>query len=561
MTQPPYPGSPPPGSGWPGPGPQGPGWQGPGPQGSGWQGPAWQGPGPQGSGWQAGPQGPGSQGPGWQGPAWQGPSSPPAPGWPGAADGQPSEPAGRPRGLRRGLVLTGVAVGVLAIGGTGYAVASYLSGGGAQPEEVLPADTLALVKVDLDPAANQKMAVSSLLDQFPDLVEDQGDLRNTLLTPLLEDNPWGLSYDRDVEPWLGDRMAVAVVPDESSEAGVAPVVVLAVTDRDRMTDELGAVDAADFAFAVRDDYVLISQTQELVDRLADEDGASLADDEDYSGDLDALDGDQVAVAWADLAGVEEVVGAAVGEVAPGLGAEALTGRVVIGVHAESDALEVVGLTRGVAPAQAPGAGEPTRLVTDLPEDTVAALSVSGLGDAAVTGWTSVVDAGLPPEAVEQLAALGLQLPDDLRTVLGSDLVVAVLGDVSSPQFGARVVTEEPERAAGLVGDALDSPEIGLPVVTVPLADGYVVASDPDVADQLGEDGGLGDTEAFRAAVEDPDGAGAVAFVDLGAVVDQLAAEGGETAAEAEKVAALGALGFSVSTTGDDGRFVLRITTR
>jgi hypothetical protein len=114
------------------------------------------------------------------------------------------------------------------LGGTGYAVASYLSGGGPQPVEVLPADTLAFAKLDLDPAADQEAdqeaAVAPLLQQFPDLGAggDDGDLRSTLVTPLLEENPWGLSYDGDVEPWLGDRMAVAAVPSPVPRPGSPP---------------------------------------------------------------------------------------------------------------------------------------------------------------------------------------------------------------------------------------------------------------------------------------------------------------------------------------------------
>jgi hypothetical protein len=81
----------------------------------------------------------------------------------------PPEPDGSRRHLGRGLVLAGVAAGALVLGGTGYAVASDVSGGGAQPEEALPADALAFAKLDLDPAASQKAAVASLLDEFPDL--------------------------------------------------------------------------------------------------------------------------------------------------------------------------------------------------------------------------------------------------------------------------------------------------------------------------------------------------------------------------------------------------------
>ncbi len=498
-----------------------------------------------------------------------GPPPPPDAHWSGADeihDGlppAPPEPAGSARRARRGLLFAGAATGALVLGGTGYAVASYLSGGGAQPEEALPADTLAFAKLDLDPAATQKAAAFALLEQFPDLRTggDDGDLKSALVTPLLEDDRWGLSYDSDVEPWLGDRMAVAAVPDPGSEAGIASVVVLAVTDQEVMTDRLGAVEDADFAFAVRDDHVLIGETQETVDRLAATE-STLAEDEDYTGDLAALDGDQVAVAWADLAGLQDVLGGTMASVGADLGGQPLTGRMVLGVHAEADALEVEGLTRDVtAPTGAVAATEPTRLVLDLPEDTLAALSISGLGDGVAEAWTSAEGTGVPPEIEEQIAALGVDLPDDLRTILGSDFVVAVLGDVAAPQFGVRAVTEDPQRAVQVLGEVLGSPDISLPVSATALEDGYVLSTDRAVADALAEDGGLGGTGAFRAAVADPDTAGAIGFVDLGALVDQFAGQGGDTAAEAEKWAALQALGFSATTTDDGSRFVLRITTR
>ena len=491
-----------------------------------------------------------------------GPTPPSDGGWSGADEihsglpSAPAEPDAGGRRVRKGLLLAGATAGVLVLGGTGYAVATYVSGGGAQPEEVLPADTLAVVKLDLDPAAGQKMAVSSLLDRFPSLTsaEDDDDLRKTLVTPLLADNEWGLTYERDVEPWLGNRMAVAAVPDPGSEAGVAGVVVLAVTDEAAMTESLGAVPDAGFAFAVRDDFVLLGETQELVDRLAAS-GSTLAEDTLYSEDVDALDGDQLAVAWADLAGLQGVVPMA----EAGLGGQTLSGRVVLGVHAEDDALEIEGLARGTAPVQSTAGREPTRLVGELPADTVAALSVSGLGEALTTSWATLEDTGMPPEFQEQLDALGLDLPDDLGAVLGTDLALAVTGDLSAPSFGARVRTDDPQRAAEVLDRVIGDAD--LPVGVVPLDDGYVLASDQPLADALAEDGGLGDTEAFRAAVADPDDAGAVGFVDLGTLIDLVVAEGGDDATQAQEYAALDAVGFSASTTDDGGRLVLRITTR
>ena len=491
-----------------------------------------------------------------------GPTPPSDGGWSGADEihsglpSAPAEPDAGGRRVRKGLLVAGATAGVLVLGGTGYAVASYVSGGGAQPEEVLPADTLGFVKLDLDPAAGQKMAVSSLLDRFPSLTdgEDDEDLKSTLVTPLLADNDWGLTYDRDVEPWLGNRMAVAAVPDPASEAGVAPVVVLAVTDEDAMTQRLGSIPDAGFAFAVRDDFVLLGETQELVDRLAAS-GSTLDEDADYTEDLDALDGDQVAVAWADLAGLQGVVPMA----EAGLGGQTLSGRVVLGVHAEDDALEVTGLARGTAPVASSVGTEPTGLVADLPADTVAALSVSGLGESVTASWADLEESGVLAEFQEQIDALGLDLPADLGTVLGSDLALAVTGDLSAPSFGARVRTDDPQRAVDVLDRVLGDAD--LPVGVVPLDDGYVLASDQPLADALAEDGGLGDTAAFRAAVPDPDDAGAVGFVDLGKIIDLVIAEGGDDATQAQDFAALGALGFNASTTDDGGRFVLRITTR
>jgi hypothetical protein len=53
------------------------------------------------------------------------------------------------------------------------------------------------------------------------------------------------------------------VPAEDSPEGVVPGVALAVTDEQRMTEALDrARQGADFGFAVRDGYVLITDSQE-----------------------------------------------------------------------------------------------------------------------------------------------------------------------------------------------------------------------------------------------------------------------------------------------------------
>jgi hypothetical protein len=306
------------------------------------------------------------------------------------------------------VVVVGTAVVGTLVVGAGFAVASYLGGGGTQPEEVLPGDTIAYAKVDLDPAMSQKTAALSLLQRFPDLDDGEGsDLTGTLLSPLLEDGTYGLDFETDIEPWLGDRIAVAAVPAPGADLGMTAVTALAVDDDRVMADALRAArDDADFGFAVRDGYVLLAESQDTADRLAD-DERTLADDADFAGDREALGGDRIAVAWADLPAAQTALAAspAFAEVTGGMGldGEEFSGRLILGVHAEADALVMEGLDFSVSDVgPGPQADGPTQLVHELPEDTLAALSMSDLGELATTAWEKADASGALQEELESL---------------------------------------------------------------------------------------------------------------------------------------------------------------
>ncbi len=471
----------------------------------------------------------------------------------------PAEDGEGKRRSRRGIAIGATVAGALVIGGAGYAVASFLSGGGPQPEDVLPSDTIAFVKLDLDPAAGQKTAAMSLLEKFPALGDGVDDVREDLVGQLLEVSDADLSYQQDVEPWLGDRMAVAAVPDAESDGGVAPVLVLAVDDQQAMGDTLREVrDRLGVGFAVRDDFLLVAQDQETADRIAAEE-SRLSEDGRYAGDLDALGGDQIAVAWADLSAAQNLFGAALGEAAGGLATQPLSGRVILGVHADDDALELVGMDFSVSDVgPGPRPTEPTELIQNLPDGTLGAVSVSGAGETVVRAYEQFAEGGTLAEMEQQLASLGLDLPDDLRAVLGTDLVVAVFGDVENPGFGARVATDDPERAIEVIDRLANEPEFGLPVRPEPVEGGYLLTSNPYVGQTLTADGGLGDTDAFQAAVPAAEDATAVGFANLATIIEQIPESDGF---RRDDYAALDAVGFSSTPTDEGSRFVLRITTR
>ncbi len=127
------------------------------------------------------------------------------------------------------IVGAGVAAVVVGAGATTWAAFSFFNSG-PQAAEAFPADTLALVSIDLDPSASQKVAAFKLANRVPSLKDDLGlhsgdDLRRKLFDGLI-DSECDLDYDDDVEPWIGSSAGVGVV----GRTDPKPVLALAVTD-------------------------------------------------------------------------------------------------------------------------------------------------------------------------------------------------------------------------------------------------------------------------------------------------------------------------------------------
>lgn len=556
----------------------------------------------------------GSGGPGGPGPERLSPEPPRASG---------AGPAGRRRVLVGGAAL---AVAGL-VGGGAWAATSFL-GGGAQPSEVLPAGTLGYVSVDLDPSGRQKIEALRTLRAFPAFREAVGldtgdDVRRYLFEQTLgEGGCADLDFDDDVAPWLGDRFAVAVVPAAGEEDQPRPVAVVQVSDAGAAADGLDALracaGAGPLGYAVEGDWAVLATTDDAARAVvaAAADG-SLADDADFTrwtgelepGVLTAYAAPEVGAAF--LAAVESAASAngslpepsgdpladlaqgfafglgGTGEVPDELRRQAEAFRGAAGaVRFDDGALELDVAVGGdeelLAEAAGTAGGEAVR---SLPEDTAAALGVGF-----VDGWADTLvdrlESGLGAQAelalgspVEDLLALaeretGLQLPEDLETLLGDSLALAVGGGFSvraaeaSPDgadvpVGAKVIgdAEGVQRVLGALDRAL-----GFGRVVGDDAEGDVVAIGPsaDYRRELLEDGGLGDTERFEAVVEGADEASAVLFVDLDATWVQELVETSRAGGGADDLVAnlepLSALGASSRVEGGTARFALRITT-
>jgi len=478
------------------------------------------------------------------------------------------EPASRSgvRGRGRGLAVALVAAGVLEVAGGAVVVAGFLAGGGAQPEDALPAGVLGMVKLDLDPAAGQKLAAYRLLERFPSTaasVQDADSVKDDLLSDLLGDAD-GLDYAEDVKPWIGDRAGVALLP-----AGDQPAPLAAVAYTDRAGAEKGlrrvAAEAGDtfFAFSENADFVLIGPIQEVVDEAATAQEV-LANDDSWRKGMAALDGDQIVTGWADLSRLMELLPQESREQAAqvyGLGGDlGLSGTFVMGAHAGEGHVELVARTvdlrSSVQATTAVGGSPSSGLLTGLPADTLAALSVTDLGPGVAEAFRTAYSAQDPLGLIAYAAQLGIALPDDLAALLGQDIAVAAFPDGG---FGARSRTEQVDAAFG-TASAVAEALLGAasPDVLRRLEDGVAVGTDPAALDAVtSSDGGLGGTAAFRAAVPEAEGAGILLYVDIAGALARF----GDPAELDEELSQLQSLGVSSRRDARNATARFRLTLR
>jgi hypothetical protein len=507
-------------------------------------------------------------------------AQPPYPGAAGSPAGYLYPPTGGPEAFpvvappRRRRTGRWIAAGVAALvviagGAVGAYAYSALSGGGPQPESVLPSTTIAFAKIDLDPAANQKIALYRLSHKFPStsgLIPSENDLKDSVLTKVLSNASIGLNYERDIKPWLGDRAAAAAVPDPSNHdpdsSGVDAVIVLAYRDETKMRAALSQFQAANpdtsIGYVTSDGFVLISDSQAHAETVAAATKtAPLTKNTIFQADVKSLHGDQVAEAWIDVAAASKLDSSL-----SSTGSFGVAGRLVMGVHADDSYLELDGSLRG-GPTKT--AATAATKVTSLPADTVAAIEVTGIGDQLAKAWASV-----PEDARQSIEPFiesdDLKLPSDLTAVFGTDLLLSVgsSSGADDPPVALQTATADPGRAQTVISSLIDqfSGDENLPTVKVTTtATGYVMSTDPAYTSALlGSSGArLGSTSEFQRAVPNAAGASEIGFLNYSVLQD--AAWADVTPQDKAAAANLAAVGFSVNPSDDGTTFDVRAVTK
>lgn len=283
-----------------------------------------------------------------------------------------------------GKVIGIIAGGVtLVIGGVGVSIA-LLTGGGAQPEDVLPRDTVAMAKIDFSPKIGQRINLVRFLSQFPKNIEnfDQEDPVGSILDQL--DLSSEIDWD-EIQPWIGNRYAVAVV---ESAGELNPVIVLSIKDELEMKYYFNK-NFPELDYEVMLDYVLIADNKSVLNVITSA-PSQLSENEDYKTDMDTLGGDQIASVWANLKPISRYADDWIDEYFYNQGLNQNTdslknndGRVAIGMHFTPDSFVTDIVTVGVndGDIEVDEQSRSLDIIGDLPSDIFGVLSLDGIGKA------------------------------------------------------------------------------------------------------------------------------------------------------------------------------------
>ena len=490
-----------------------------------------------------------------------------------ADDPQPKAAGGR---KRTGLIIGGVAT-ALVLGGAGAFAFQSLSGGGSQPADVLPGDAYAYLRLDIDPSAGQKIAAVRFLGKLPQVKDTLGsdDPRKKLWEMASKsssnDCVAKFDYDKDIAPWLGDRVGAAIRPGGSEKAPNVAVAIQVKDEgaaKDTLTKLFACDKSGDTDLRLKDGYAIVTPSGVGDATLAAVDKGSLAQNATFTQDMGALGEQGIMSAWFDM-------GKGLGEIQKLGGTTGLSavttagakGRFAAALRFDADYVEMAGIVRGADGAKSvKGDGAE---IAYLPANTLGALNISGADQMLDGAWPAV------KKQIESLAAadgasdpigqveqqLDVKLPDDLKVLLGRSFTLAMPDqDFSSevPTIGAKVVSSDAKRADELVGRLLDASGAPSDMLTHKVdGDKVFVATTPGYADDLESGGKLGDSDAFKLAVGDVSSSSVTLFVDLDKVYTLTK---GQVDGEAKTfLESLRAVGVNSSTTGTgEGTFTLRL---
>ena len=350
-----------------------------------------------------------------------------------------------PHGARVAALIALLATLVLLVAGCGGDESESSATTGPDPAAVVPADAAVYAQAILRPSDEMEDGVVAAARKVLRVQDPGAELERLIDETLAHSSlPGSPTYARDIEPWLGDRAAVFVLPDRGEEpiAGVAA----AVADRDALERELERlrdagelrsggsaggvsydVTSDDGAVGLVGDFVVFASSLDGFRAAIDaSSGESLADASRFTEATDDVPGAALAFVYADPKALIEAAGSQ--QDVPAQARQALArlaegGAVVASLTANADEIAI----EGSASSKLTETSESDAGVSvgQLPGDAWLALATPPIGPLVKRALDG---AGVHERAAAQArASLGLDLDRDLLDALGG-LGVFVRGE-------------------------------------------------------------------------------------------------------------------------------------
>lgn len=469
-----------------------------------------------------------------------------------------------PRSVRLRLVPLALLAALAALLAAGCGGGSDDSGGGTDPATAAPAGAPVFVAATIRPEGEAKADIESLAQKIAG-VDDLGELIVEELESSATEDGEELDFEKEVEPWLGDRAGIFLQEYEEEDFEGYGAAIQAsdeeearsFVDRQVEADGEGAEDGSyqGVDFKVQEDETTIGVFDGLV--------AFAQNEAIFKEMVDASDGDNLGgnAAYADAtadvpdesaADVFVDVGALIDEAGEGIDSETQLFLDAVGIEPDeatavasaipgSDQIEI-DLSTDLS-GENPPSGDASALLGTLPGTSVAALASAEFGKRFDEGIDQIDEEGIPGsvppnELKDALKEAGI----DLEAIAGSigDVGLYVTGNSEKTLAGALVMeTDSDSEAANTVanvglflrkagisgvtkisgeasGFSIRSPELGSQPLLVAakgdrIAIGYGLASVGSAFQESGKT--LGDSAAFKDATGALGGTPIAAFVN------------------------------------------------
>jgi Protein of unknown function (DUF3352) len=359
------------------------------------------------------------------------------------------------------LALTVVALAILPLLGCGNDEAA------TSATSLAPAGSVVYAEVALDPEGDQQKAVDAIVSKFPGQ-GGAGERLRGLIEQGLRESDAPLSFEDDIEPWLGDEAAFFATGALNGGDLQNAAVLLATDDEDASRD---AVDKsfrddpqtstykdveyrhdAESAAAVFDGFVVLGSVAGVKSAIDTADGgASLDDDAAYDAALEEAPEDRLGLVYVNSPKLYDAMRQSAAGALP-LGdsfRDFFEEPYVATVDADDDGVTVEATIPESFAKAVPFFSPGSDLVGDLPADSWFALGQPDLGKTLSEYLDAFADAAGGRDVVEQQfrSATGLRLQEDVFDWMG-DFGIFVRGATVQDLSGALVVETSDPAASG-----------------------------------------------------------------------------------------------------------------